>query len=155
MKPLPQRNSPDRRDGLAALNASGAAGLRSQSDRRANPPCQLDLHFIRLNEVLKICGKSRSSVYESIQKGEFPPPVKLCGRSSAWVRSEVIQWAQDCIRASRSLGVDNSAQRPQGISENRLTSTSITKDQRTGVARRDDRESSADGSSIENSHNHP
>jgi hypothetical protein len=36
-----------------------------------------DVRFIRLKEVLAICGMSRSSVYESIKKGAFPAPVKL------------------------------------------------------------------------------
>ena len=31
-----------------------------------------ELRFIRLKEVLAICGKSRSSIYEAIKKGEFP-----------------------------------------------------------------------------------
>jgi len=47
--------------------------------------------------MLSICGKSRSSVYDAIKKGQFPKPVKLHGRSTAWVRSESEQWAQDCI----------------------------------------------------------
>jgi prophage regulatory protein len=61
-----------------------------------------ELRFIRLKEVLAICGKSRSSVYEAIKKGEFPAPIKLRGRSSAWIKSEVLQWAEACIRASRT-----------------------------------------------------
>ncbi|MFC5460729.1 helix-turn-helix transcriptional regulator [Massilia niabensis] len=60
-----------------------------------------ELRFIRLKEVLSICGKSRSSVYEAIKKGEFPAPIKLQGRSSAWIKSEVLQWAEGCVRASR------------------------------------------------------
>jgi prophage regulatory protein len=61
-----------------------------------------ELRLIRLKEVLAICGKSRSSVYEAIKKGEFPSPVKLRGRSSAWIKSEVLQWVETCIRASRT-----------------------------------------------------
>jgi prophage regulatory protein len=61
-----------------------------------------ELRFIRLKEVLAICGKSRSSVYEAIKKGEFPAPIKLHGRSSAWIKSEILQWAEGCIRASRT-----------------------------------------------------
>lgn len=61
-----------------------------------------EVRFIRLKEVLAICGKSRSSVYESIKKGTFPAPVKLGGRSSAWVKSEVLQWAETCIQARLS-----------------------------------------------------
>jgi prophage regulatory protein len=60
-----------------------------------------ELRFIRLKEVLAICGKSRSSIYDAIKKGEFPAPIKLHGRSSAWIKSEVLQWAEGCIRASR------------------------------------------------------
>lgn len=58
--------------------------------------------FIRLKEVLSICGKSRSSVYDSIKNGTFPAPIKLGGRSSAWVKSEVLKWAQGCIDKSRT-----------------------------------------------------
>jgi prophage regulatory protein len=61
-----------------------------------------ELRFIRLKEVLAICGKSRSSVYDAIKKGEFPAPIKLHGRSSAWIKSEILQWADACIKASRS-----------------------------------------------------
>lgn len=69
-------------------------------ERRASSSCA-DVRFIRLKEVLAICGKSRSSVYDAVKKGDFPKPVKLHGRSSAWIKSEVEQWAVECIRASR------------------------------------------------------
>ncbi|WP_267874684.1 helix-turn-helix transcriptional regulator [Massilia glaciei] len=62
----------------------------------------MNIRFIRLKEVLLICGRSRTSVYEAIAKGEFPKPVKLQGRSSAWVKSEVEQWVHACIIASRT-----------------------------------------------------
>lgn len=57
--------------------------------------------IIRLAEVLATCGKSRSSIYAGIKVGTFPAPVKLQGRSSAWLRSEVLRWMQACIKASR------------------------------------------------------
>jgi prophage regulatory protein len=60
-----------------------------------------EFRFIRLKEVLAICGKSRSSVYEAIRRGKFPSPIKLHGRSSAWIESEILQWAEGCIKASR------------------------------------------------------
>lgn len=66
-------------------------------DRRASSRLP-EVRFIRMKEVLAICGKSRSSVYEAMQKGEFPKSVKLGGRSSAWVKSEVEQWAQARIK---------------------------------------------------------
>jgi prophage regulatory protein len=69
-----------------------------------NPNTSTELRLIRLKEVLAICGKSRSSVYEAIKKGEFPSPVKLRGRSSGWIKSEVLQWVEGCIRESRTPG---------------------------------------------------
>lgn len=78
------------------MSQATAATMR---DRRA--PKVQEERFIRLNEVLTICGKSRSSLYEAIKEGKFPAPIKLQGRSSAWVRSEIQQWIQACIAASR------------------------------------------------------
>lgn len=104
MKPLQQGSNPEERKTAdrSLLAHTDPADLAPHRDRRAVPFPAPDLCLIRLREVLEICGKSRSSVYESIKRGEFPAPVKLCGRSSAWVKSEVIQWAEACIRASRS-----------------------------------------------------
>lgn len=48
--------------------------------------------LIRIDEVLHMCGFSRSSLYASIQKGEFPAQVKLSKKASAWVYSEVTAW---------------------------------------------------------------
>ncbi|WP_373991684.1 helix-turn-helix transcriptional regulator [Duganella sp. BuS-21] len=70
---------------------------------QAQPSRATDICLIRIGEVLAICGKSRSSVYELIQKGTFPAPVKLGGRSSAWIKAEVLAWIENCIRSSRGL----------------------------------------------------
>ena len=59
-------------------------------ERRA-PGNRADIRFIRLKEVMAICGKSRSSVYDAIKRGAFPRPVKLQGQSTAWIKSEVEQ----------------------------------------------------------------
>lgn len=68
-----------------------------------------ELRLIKLPEVLAICGKSRSSVYDAIRNGAFPAPVKVGGRSSAWVKSEILQWARACIDSSRRKHVHNNA----------------------------------------------
>jgi prophage regulatory protein len=72
------------------------------NDRTVSPTALSDeVRFIKLREVLTICGKSRSSIYAAIKNGNFPAPVKLGQRSSAWIKSEVLQWAQTCIDSSR------------------------------------------------------
>ena len=48
--------------------------------------------LIRINEVLRICGLSRSSLYANIQRGDFPAQVKLSSKASAWLYSEVSAW---------------------------------------------------------------
>lgn len=57
--------------------------------------------LIRIDEVLHICGLSRSSIYSSIQKGEFPAQVKLSRKASGWLYSEVLAWVN--TRASDRL----------------------------------------------------
>jgi prophage regulatory protein len=58
--------------------------------------------FIRIDEVLHICGLSRSSLYASIQKGEFPSQVKLSEKASAWVLSEVMAWVRTRVTFHRT-----------------------------------------------------
>ena len=41
---------------------------------------------------------SRSHIYALIQKGEFPKPIKLSERSSAWLASEVHEWIESKIQ---------------------------------------------------------
>ena len=48
--------------------------------------------LIKLKTVIETTGVSRSHIYALAQKGQFPKPVKLTERSSAWVESEVQEW---------------------------------------------------------------
>lgn len=50
-------------------------------------------------------GLSRSNIYQQIQSGKFPKPVKL-GRSSRWLASEIHAWVntQACARSPKSAG---------------------------------------------------
>lgn len=69
-------------------------------DRRAKEPPEI--RFIRIQEVTAICAMSKTTVYEAIKHAGFPKPVRLYGRTTAWVKSEVLQWAQlrkDVFRA--------------------------------------------------------
>lgn len=60
--------------------------------------------FLRLPEVMHLCGLSRSTIYELIRKGEFPPQVSLGGKNVAWLHSEVTAWMAGRI-AGRKRGV--------------------------------------------------
>jgi len=58
-----------------------------------------EIKFIRMEELLKICGMSRSTVDQAIKDGKFPAPVKLGLRATAWVEDEVQTWAKERVRA--------------------------------------------------------
>jgi len=49
--------------------------------------------FLRLPEVLKITGLSRSTLYRMVAEHTFPAPVKLSRRAVAWNQHPVRQWA--------------------------------------------------------------
>ena len=53
--------------------------------------------LIKLKTVMEITGLSRSHTYALAQRGEFPKPVKLTERSSAWVQAEVLDWIESRI----------------------------------------------------------
>jgi prophage regulatory protein len=50
--------------------------------------------LIKLPEVERITGKSRSSIYGDTT---FPRPIKIGPRASAWVESEVYDWIESRI----------------------------------------------------------
>lgn len=71
----------------------GAKPDHSQRPANGAPPLPTrELRFIKLDEVLTMCAKSRSSVYAAARKGTFPSPVKTGGRGSAWILGEIIDW---------------------------------------------------------------
>ena len=57
--------------------------------------------FLRLPEVRRITGLSRSQIYRLQAAGQFPHHVKLGASASAWVDTEVVQWQADRIAESR------------------------------------------------------
>ena len=48
--------------------------------------------LIKLPEVLRLTGLSRSTLYRKLKEGDFPRPVQLGKRAVAWRESEVIAW---------------------------------------------------------------
>jgi prophage regulatory protein len=55
------------------------------------------MRLIRLKEVLRLTGLSRSTIYNRMGKGHFPKPVKLGERMVAWVESEIEDWIEELI----------------------------------------------------------
>jgi len=58
--------------------------------------------ILRLPDVKRSTGLSRSTIYLRIAQGTFPKPVSLGGRAVGWLEAEVQQWLQRRIEASRN-----------------------------------------------------
>ncbi len=54
-------------------------------------------------EVTKRTSISRTHIWRLVTAGEFPAPVKIVGRRSGWVESEVDDWIAERI-AARDTG---------------------------------------------------
>jgi len=57
--------------------------------------------FLRMPDVMRRTGYSKSRIYGLVAKGEFPRQVAIGQRASAWLKSEIDNWIQSRINASR------------------------------------------------------
>lgn len=48
--------------------------------------------FLRIKQVQDQTGLARSTIYKLMSEGDFPQPVKITPKSSAWVSNEVDDW---------------------------------------------------------------
>lgn len=56
--------------------------------------------FVRLPEVCRLIGLSRSQIYKMAKEATFPEPIRLSARAVAWNLSDVTRWMDD--KAARS-----------------------------------------------------
>lgn len=61
--------------------------------------------FLRIRDVQSRTKLSRSSIYRLAAQGQFPKPVKLAERASAWPESAVRDWIAGRIEAAQQEGV--------------------------------------------------
>ena len=59
--------------------------------------------ILRRKQVEATTGLSRSSLYAMVNDGKFPKPIKLGKRASGWLQSEVQDFIQARVTASRNL----------------------------------------------------
>nr|WP_093038613.1 AlpA family phage regulatory protein [Thiocapsa roseopersicina] len=50
--------------------------------------------FLRLPQVIQLTGLRKSAIYKRIALGQFPAPIRLSARASAWASDEVESWQQ-------------------------------------------------------------
>lgn len=64
--------------------------------------------ILRLSEVKARTGLSRSTLYLSISKSEFPPPINLGVRCVGWLESEIDTWIEQPARPPRKPNCNGS-----------------------------------------------
>lgn len=64
-----------------------------------------NVRFLRLPEVTRRVGMVRSTIYQKIAEGQFPPPVKLGPRLSFWLESDIEDWQNRVIALGRQTRV--------------------------------------------------
>lgn len=60
--------------------------------------------LIRIDDVCRRVGFSRSTIYSLMERDQFPRPVPLSATRRAWVASEVAIWIQQRIGARGTVG---------------------------------------------------
>ena len=57
--------------------------------------------ILRLPAVKARTGLARSTIYLRVEQGTFPKPISLGARAVGWLESEIQEWLQQCVEASR------------------------------------------------------
>ena len=60
--------------------------------------------LLRRREVARMTGLSPSTIYAMIERGEFPAPIRVGQRMSAWAESDVQAWIEQTVRAAKGQG---------------------------------------------------
>ena len=61
-----------------------------------------EYRLIKMQEVLRICGMSRSTLYRLVAKGQFPAPLRLGPRAARWRLHDVIEWVDGLPTANEA-----------------------------------------------------
>lgn len=72
-----------------------SALLRKQADQTRR--------FLRLQEVKKLVGMSRSWIYDAIRRGDFPAPVRVSVRAVAWDSVSIAEWQERRLQPDQRL----------------------------------------------------
>lgn len=84
---------------MIGMHPGGSQGLSAHRPRGHGTMPTEPERFLRLREVVALCGLPASSLYDSMRRGTFPKPVPLAGKSVAWLSSEIQEWMRTRIAA--------------------------------------------------------
>jgi len=78
--------------------------FKREFQNMSDTAAQLRVALIRKRQVCEMTGLTLRGLTNRVRKGEFPQPVLLDARQTAWVESEVVEWVAARI-ADRDSGV--------------------------------------------------
>ncbi len=58
--------------------------------------------LLRLSSVEALTGLKKSSIYDAMKRGEFPPALKLSRRAVCWPESHIQAWIAQRIAGGRA-----------------------------------------------------
>ena len=62
----------------------------------------MNMNILRRKRVEMKAGLGRSTIYEQMAAGTFPKSIKIGPRAVGWLESEIDDWIQSRIQASRA-----------------------------------------------------
>ena len=72
------------------MSVENGLDIHLKSDYSTSQPSE-KIRFIRLPEVLTLVGLKKTTLYNLIQQGDFPKPMRI-GASSFWTNEDVREW---------------------------------------------------------------
>ncbi|MDB5762456.1 MAG: AlpA family transcriptional regulator [Herminiimonas sp.] len=60
-----------------------------------------EARILRLQQIKERTGLSRSTIYALIKAGQFNAPISLGRRAVGWLESDVSDFIEACVKASR------------------------------------------------------
>ena len=70
--------------------------------------------ILRLGEVMRLTGLSKTTIYRRYRDGTIPRPLKLGPQSVGWRRGEILEWLESLPRAGAASGDGGARVRARG-----------------------------------------
>ena len=76
-------------------------------------PTLASLRYIRERQLLDVLPFGKTTLWKMVGEGNFPKPIKLSDRITAWKEHEVIAWLQDreAVGISDGISANDSSER--------------------------------------------